>query len=46
MSKLAIFGGEPVIKKALPPYPSLGEKEKLALNRVFDSGTLSGFYGS
>ena len=44
--KLAIFGGEPVLREALPPYRSVGEKEREAVTRVIDSGCLSGFYGS
>lgn len=46
MSKLALLGGEPVIKGVLPPYPSMGEKEKAAVAEVVASGCLSGFFGS
>ena len=46
MSKLALLGGEPVIKGDLPPYPSMGEKEKAAVAEVVASGCLSGFFGS
>ncbi len=46
MSKLAILGGKPVIKKPLPPYPSMSRDERKAVVRVINSGLLSGFYGS
>ena len=45
-NELAILGGTPVIKTPLPVYKSIGEDERVALNRVVDSGSLSGFYGS
>jgi dTDP-4-amino-4,6-dideoxygalactose transaminase len=46
MTKLAIFGGDPVIPQPFPPYPSMGSAEADAVARVVASGTLSGFYGS
>jgi perosamine synthetase len=46
MSKLAILGGEPVIKAPFKPYQSIGQKEKAAVMAVMDSGCISGFYGS
>jgi perosamine synthetase len=46
MSKLAILGGEPVIKAPFKPYQSIGQKEKDAVMAVMDSGCISGFYGS
>ena len=46
MSKLAVFGGEPVIKGELPPYNSIGRAEIDSVVKVMESGCLSGFYGS
>jgi perosamine synthetase len=46
MSKLAILGGEPVRKKAFPERKTMGESELLAVKRVLDSDTLSGFLGA
>lgn len=46
MSDLAFFGGQPALESDLPPYPSMGQKERDAAMRVLDSGVLSGFYGS
>ena len=46
MSKLAILGGDPVLKAPLRPYPALGERELKAVTDVMRSGVLSGFYGS
>jgi dTDP-4-amino-4,6-dideoxygalactose transaminase len=45
-TELAIFGGRPVIQSGLSPYKSIGLAERIAVNRVIDSGSLSGFYGS
>ena len=39
----AILGGEPVFKKGLPPYNTIGEEEKKAVMRVMDSGVLGSF---
>ena len=44
--RLAIHGGDPVIKDRLEPYVSIKESEREAVNKVIDSGQLSGFYGS
>ncbi len=44
--RLAILGGAPVISSALQPYKSVDEAERDALIRVFERGSLSGFYGS
>ena len=46
MADLALFGGAPVIRDPLPPYPSLGAAEEAAVTAVVRSGCLSGFYGS
>jgi dTDP-4-amino-4,6-dideoxygalactose transaminase len=46
MEDLAIFGGSPVLGRALRPYSSIGEAEVEAVKRVAESGRLSGFYGS
>ena len=43
---LALHGGDPIIKDLFPPYCSLGEEEKVAANRVLDSGVLSAFIGA
>lgn len=45
-SKLAIHGGEPLIKAPFAPYPSITSEEGEAVARVVRSGQLSGFYGS
>ncbi len=45
-SKLAINGGKPVISSSFPLYRSVKNEEREAINRVLDSGSLSGFYGS
>lgn len=47
MNKLAIFGGNPTFNsEELKAYNPLGEEEKLAVNRVMDSGNLSGYLAS
>ena len=46
MSKLAILGGDPVIRELLRPYRSMSERERQAVTAVIDSDCLSGFYGS
>lgn len=46
MSNLAINGGNPVIDSPLPLDTSIGESEFNAVRRVFERGSLSGFYGS
>lgn len=45
-NKLAISGGEPIRKKGMPHYNSLGKKEEKAALRVMRNGILSNFYGS
>lgn len=44
--KLALHGGEPVIRQAFPPYRSLGEEEIAAANRVLRTGVLSAYVGA
>lgn len=46
MSKLAVFGGTPVLPEPLPHYNSIGREELEAVTGVIESGCLSGFYGS
>lgn len=45
-SDLALLGGTPVLAGQLPAYPSIGSRELAALERVIESGSLSGFLGS
>lgn len=44
--KLAINGGKPVRTKLFPAHKVIGRVEKLAVNKVLDSGVLSKFLGS
>lgn len=44
-SKLALFGGDKVIKSSFKPYNSLGEEERVAVNNVMETGVLSKFLG-
>jgi perosamine synthetase len=46
MSKLAILGGKPVRTSLFPAYNTIGEEEKIAVNKVLDKGNLSQFLGS
>ncbi len=46
MTKLALFGGAPIIDGDLPAYTSMGEAEEAAVLDVIRSGCLSGFFGS
>jgi perosamine synthetase len=47
MSKvLAINGGTPVRTKLFPPYNTIGTEEKVAVQKVLDSGNLSQFLGA
>lgn len=46
MSELAIFGGDPVIDRPVPPFTGIGEDETRAVLEVMKSGVLSGFFGS
>jgi dTDP-4-amino-4,6-dideoxygalactose transaminase len=45
MKKLALFGGEPILKKPLPLYNSLGREEERAARNVVKEKILSGFVG-
>jgi perosamine synthetase len=45
-SKLAVHGGSPAVARPLPPDSTIGEAEFEAVRRVFQRGSLSGFYGS
>ena len=45
-SQLALYGGEPIIKKYFSTYNTIGEEEINAVNQVLKSGNLSGFLGS
>lgn len=46
MPTLAINGGRPLRTKPFARYLPIGAEERAAVNRVLESGTLSGFYGS
>ena len=43
--KLAINGGKKVRVRNFPAYNVIGEEEKLAVNKVLDSGIISRFLG-
>lgn len=45
MSKLAIFGGQPVRTELMPAYNTIGEAEKRAAMEVLETGNLSQFIG-
>ena len=45
MKKLAIYGGPKTINKKFEPYNSLGEEERIAVDKVMRSGILSQFQG-
>ena len=45
MSTLALLGGKPEIDRELPPYRTIGEEERLAVDRVMQTGELSGYVG-
>jgi perosamine synthetase len=45
MSKLAIFGGQPVRRSNMAPFNTIGPMERDAVNDVLSSGVLSGFVG-
>jgi dTDP-4-amino-4,6-dideoxygalactose transaminase len=46
MSKLALLGGEPVVRSPLKSYRSTGDEERLAVDAVMRSGNLSGYVGA
>jgi len=43
MQKLALFGGEPILKKKLPFYNTIGKEEEIAASRVVKEKILSDF---
>lgn len=43
---LALFGGPKAVTRTFAPYPSVGPAEAAAVAKVFESGILSGYYGS
>ena len=45
MSRLALFGGDKVRKEYFPAYNVIGEEERVAVDRVIQSGVLSRFLG-
>ncbi len=45
-NKLALLGGEPIRKKLFPAYNTIGNEEKIAVQKVLDSGNLSQFLGA
>ncbi len=46
MSELALLGGPPVRTALFPAYNPIGAEEKVAAQRVLDSGNLSGYIGA
>ena len=46
MKKLAINGAEPTIENPFEPDITIGEDERIAVNEVMKSGSLSAFYGN
>lgn len=45
-SKLAVHGGTPAVGRPIPADSTIGQHEFEAVARVFQRGSLSGFYGS
>ena len=45
-NKLALFGGTPAIDHDLKPYRTIGDEERAAVDRVMETGELSGFVGA
>ncbi|MBM3596226.1 MAG: hypothetical protein FJX31_10765, partial [Alphaproteobacteria bacterium] len=45
-AKLAVHGGPPAVDRPLSPDSTIGQDEFDAVRRVFQRGSLSGFYGS
>ena len=45
MNKLAIKGGNKLIKKKIKPHNSIGKEEREIVNRIVSSGKLSEFFG-
>ena len=46
MSRLAVFGGEPVRTKPFPTYMTFDKKEELAVTEVIRDGVISDFIGA
>ncbi|HQR87059.1 MAG: pyridoxal-5'-phosphate-dependent protein [Burkholderiales bacterium 35-55-47] len=46
VQKLALFGGSPVIAKAMSPFQSMGEDEIQAASEVIRGGVLSAYIGA
>src|ERR1700687_4992861 len=46
IERLAILGGKPVRNRPFPPYPIIGAREKKAVMKVLEKGTLSGFHNN
>ncbi|MFL2555955.1 MAG: DegT/DnrJ/EryC1/StrS family aminotransferase [Gammaproteobacteria bacterium] len=46
MSKLALLGGEPVIKEVFPAFNTIGNEERQSVLDVLDTKVLSGFLGA
>jgi perosamine synthetase len=46
MTKLAIFGGKPLITTSFAPYSTIGEEERVAVDSVMRTGLLSGYVGA
>ena len=45
-NKLALLGGNPILKKELRPYRTIGKNEKKIISKLMNSGKLSGFVGA
>lgn len=45
MEKLALLGGNPILKKSLPAYNSIGKEEAMAVGKVMKGKILSDFVG-
>lgn len=46
MDKLALFGGPPAVSRPLKPFRTIGEEERLAVDKVMRDGVLSGYVGA
>ena len=44
--KLALLGGNQILRKELKPYKTIGNKEKRIISKLMNSGKLSGFVGA
>ena len=45
-NSLALLGGEPVLKKHLKLYKTIGFEEKKIISKLMNKGKLSGFVGA